>query len=172
MQGQRVLWLTAVLALTSISARAEEPAADEPPEAESSTVAGMARTDAMQPDAELGRSGSAGAEDRSEETPAAAEAASQGAPVTVITASATTGLDAGPAVMLRCLGADGVFSFGPGSDDFVAWAFSPGPIDLTQPYGLHYRFGVVPPVGEQCRIFREPFPAGVVPPSPPPPPAP
>jgi hypothetical protein len=131
----------------------------------------MARLDATQPDAVLGRSGSAGGEDPSEETPAAAEAASQVAPVTVITAS-TTGLDAGPAVMLRCVGADGVFTFGAGSDDFVAWAFSPGPIDLTQPFGLHYRFGVVPPVGEQCRVFREPFPAGVVPPAPPPPPSP
>jgi hypothetical protein len=88
----------------------------------------------------------------------------------VITASTTTASDAGPAVMLRCLGPDGVFSFGPGSDDFVAWAFSPGPIDLTEPFGLHYRFGVVPPIGEQCRIFREPFPLGVVPPAPPPPP--
>ena len=76
---------------------------------------------------------------------------------TPLSASATTGIDAGPAVMLRCLGPDGTFSFGPGSDDFVAWAFPPGPIDLTVPYGLHYKFGVVPPVGEQCRIFREPL---------------
>jgi hypothetical protein len=128
----------------------------------------------MQPGGELGESASAEAEDRSEEAPMPppAEPASREGPATGITASATIGVDAGPAVMLRCLGADGVFTFGAGSDDFVAWAFSPGPIDLTQPVGLHYRFAVVPPVGEQCRVFREPFPAGVVPPAPPPPPAP
>jgi hypothetical protein len=86
---------------------------------------------------------------------------------TAVSAPATTGADAGGAVMLRCAGADGVFSFDPESDDFVAWAFSPGPIDLTQVAGLHYRFGVVPPAGSQCRIFREPFPPGVVVPLPP-----
>jgi hypothetical protein len=125
----------------------------------------MARIDSVQSEAESD-SGTGEVDRRSDEAHATLPAsATPGQPAPpVIFARATTGVDAGPAVMLRCLGADGVFTFGAGSDDFVAWAFSPGPIDLTEAFGLHYRFGVVPPVGEQCRVFREPFPAGVVPP--------
>jgi hypothetical protein len=83
----------------------------------------------------------------------------------------TQPLDLGP-VMLRCLGADGAFTFDGNSDDFVVWAIASEPIDLTKTFGVPYRFAVVPPVGEQCRFFRAPFPAGVEPPAPPPPPPP
>jgi hypothetical protein len=80
-------------------------------------------------------------------------------------------LDTGP-IMLRCAGTDGVFSFDHESDDLVAWATPLEPVDLTKPSGAPYHFGVIPPLGAHCRIFRAPFPAGVEPPPSPGPPAP
>jgi hypothetical protein len=79
--------------------------------------------------------------------------------------------DAGP-IMLRCAGTDGVFSFDQESDDLVAWATPLEPIDLAKPSGVPYHFGVIPPLGAHCRIFRAPFPVGVEPPPSPDPPDP
>ena len=79
--------------------------------------------------------------------------------------------DPGP-VMLRCVGADGVFSFDESSDDFVGWAYPVEPVVLSNQIHAVYGFEALPPVGQRCRIFRAPFPGGVEPPPPPPPPPP
>jgi len=165
MNAQRRLWLLALVVLAAISARADEPPADGGAKAETRPVGVMARVESVG-SAEAPEAPNSGeAEGRPEKTPATlAMSAGSGQATVPTSAGTTTGPDAGPVVMLRCRGADGVFTFDAGSDDFVAWAFSPGPIDLTVPYGLHYKFGVVPPLGEVCRVFREPFPPGVVPP--------
>ena len=79
--------------------------------------------------------------------------------------------DPGP-IMLRCVGADGVFSFDESSDDFVGWAYPVEPVVLSDQFHAVYGFEALPPVGQRCRIFRAPFPGGVEPPPPPPPPPP
>jgi len=165
MNGQRRLWLFVLVVLAATAARADEPASEAGAKAEPRPVGVMARVESVG-SAEAPEAPDSGeAEGPSEEAPATlAMSAGSGQATVPTSAGTTTGQDAGPVVMLRCRGADGVFTFDAGSDDFVAWAFSPGPIDLTVPYGLHYKFGVVPPLGEVCRVFREPFPPGVVPP--------
>jgi len=168
MNAQGRLWFLAlVVVLAATTARADEPASEAGAEAETRPVGDMARVESVD-SAEAPEAPDSGeAKARSEEAPSTlAMSAESGQPPVPTSASTTTAQDAGPAVMLRCRGADGVFTFDAGSDDFVAWAFSPGPIDLTVPYGLHYKFGVVPPLGEVCRVFREPFPPGVVAPVP------
>jgi hypothetical protein len=69
-------------------------------------------------------------------------------------------LDLGP-VMLRCTGTDGVFSFDEDSDDIVDWAEPIEPVDLSKGFGVPYKFSALPSVGDHCRIFHAPFPAGV-----------
>jgi len=167
MNAQRRVWLFALvvlIVLAATSARADEPASEAGAKAEPGPMGVMARVDAVDAAEAPEAPGSGEAEARPEAPATLAMSAVSGQATVPSSASGTTGPDAGPAVMLRCRGADGVFTFDAGSDDFVAWAFSPGPIDLTVPYGLHYKFGVVPPLGEVCRVFREPFPPGVVPP--------
>jgi len=173
MENQPLLLPFVLVLLAATSARADEPASEAGAKAEPSPVRVMARVESVDSAEAPEAPGSGEADGRSVEAPATLAMSAGSGQATVPTSeSATTGQDAGPAVMLRCLGPDGVFTFDPGSDDFVAWAFSPGPIDLTVPAVDHYRFNLVPPDGEQCRIFREPFPPGVVPPAPPPPPSP
>jgi hypothetical protein len=80
---------------------------------------------------------------------------------TVVSAAALVQpLDLGP-VMLRCTGTDGVFSFDEDSDDIVDWAEPIEPVDLSKGFGVPYKFGALPSVGDHCRIFHAPFPAGV-----------
>jgi len=167
MENQPLLLPFVLVVLAATAAQADEPASEAGATAEPRSVGVLAKVESVDSAEGPEAPDSGEAEGPSEEAPATLGMSAVSGQATVpSSASGTTGPDAGPAVMLRCRGADGVFTFDAGSDDFVAWAFSPGPIDLTVPYGLHYKFGVVPPLGEVCRVFREPFPPGVVPPGP------
>jgi hypothetical protein len=97
------------------------------------------------------------AKPQSRQIEAAESASSQGA---VSAPALSQPLDLGP-VMLRCTGADGVFSFGEASDDIVDWAGPIEPVDFSKGHGVTYRFETLPSEGDHCRIFHAPFPAGV-----------